>query len=118
MTNRPNCEFCDVPREAAYFAAQSIDQGKTVTWAPTCKFHVHGWNDGGDWEAPIFAIGEPLGAVHLSKPTGGTLCGEDNDSMTCDINFVTCETCFKAHEEGRGINGEFSIAEKSIEQRR
>lgn len=50
------CEFCGGP--VVFVAAQSVDAGKTVTWHLICSDHRDGWNEGGDWVAPIFKIGE------------------------------------------------------------
>lgn len=53
------CEICKqwgYRGVAKYRAAQSIDQGKTVTWVYVCGGYVVGWNDGGDWDAPIVPI--------------------------------------------------------------
>lgn len=55
----PNCIFCNqngVRTRATAFGAQSTDCGKTVTWAPICDGHANGWNEGGDWDAPIIQI--------------------------------------------------------------
>ena len=59
----PKCEICagtgvDPVCTAGYVAAQSPDQGKTVAWRLICKFHADGWNEGGDWNAPMYKIGE------------------------------------------------------------
>ena len=57
---RPACEI-DAANdglivEAEFIAAQSTDQGRTVTWVCVCAGHACGWNDGGDWDAPVFRI--------------------------------------------------------------
>lgn len=57
---RPRCDFCDDPKRAAYYlAAQSVNQGRTTTWGLVCENHIQGWNDGGDWDAPIFRLVAP-----------------------------------------------------------
>lgn len=62
MPQRPRCIFCqqngyDVP--ATLLAAQSEDQGQSVSWVPICNSHADGWNDdGGDWDAPIYVLVE------------------------------------------------------------
>lgn len=58
-TLSPKCTYCDNP--AAYVAAQSMDQGKTVTWMFVCPPHVDGWNDGGDWNAPVLTLARHKG---------------------------------------------------------
>lgn len=59
-TPHPTCHFCRVNQgqqvRAEFLAAQSADRGATVTWVAICAPHAYGWNDGGDWVAPIFAI--------------------------------------------------------------
>lgn len=54
------CEFCDHDQLATHIAAQSGDAGKTFDWHLICDDHAAGWNDGGDWEAPAFRIGEKV----------------------------------------------------------
>lgn len=51
------CDFCG---DAAQFvAAQSESAGKnSVTWRLICVYHRDGWNDGGDWIAPIYILGK------------------------------------------------------------
>jgi hypothetical protein len=53
---RPTCTYCHTP--ATRLAAQSIDQGVTVDWVPICDHHADGWNDGGDWDAPVYILVE------------------------------------------------------------
>jgi hypothetical protein len=48
-------EYCGLP---AYVAASSDDGGATYNWLIVCEFHRDGWNDDGDWQAPIYALGE------------------------------------------------------------
>ena len=45
---------CQMPAEFA--AAQSTDQGQTIDWQLICEDHAHTWNDGSDWEAPVYWI--------------------------------------------------------------
>jgi hypothetical protein len=52
------CKFCD--NIATHIAAQSSDAGKTVKWVPVCEADIFEWNDGGDWSAPIFKLGERI----------------------------------------------------------
>lgn len=50
------CPFCKqdgIKTPSAYKAEQSSDQGKTRTVVYPCDGHGAGWNDGGDWNAPI-----------------------------------------------------------------
>lgn len=57
----PHCIFCaedGVKTPAAFLAAQSVDAGATVEWVLICRAHGAGWNDGGDWQAPIYRIGK------------------------------------------------------------
>lgn len=69
----PRCTPCsgngrDEP--ADYVAAQSTDQGKTIHWEIICAHHMDGWNDGGDWKAPVYPI-SPTRIAHrltLSEP--------------------------------------------------
>ena len=42
--------------KAEWLAAQSIDQGKNIRWIPICDLHADGWNDGKDWQAPLYMI--------------------------------------------------------------
>lgn len=42
---------------AKFVAAQSSDQGQNVSWVCICAGHALDWNEGGDWEAPMFPIG-------------------------------------------------------------
>lgn len=60
---RPCCQPCKagdgVSVPATYLAAQSSNAGKTVHWVRICDDHRDGWNDGGDWEAPIYPLGHP-----------------------------------------------------------
>ena len=62
----PACELClsnaGDTTPATHVAAQSSDQGQTVHWLVICDTHRDGWNDGGDWDAPVFAIGAPVAA--------------------------------------------------------
>ena len=50
-----NCKLCKA--DATHIAAQSEDQGVTVTFVPICADEVPGWNEGGDWDAPVFELG-------------------------------------------------------------
>ncbi len=52
----PACVVCD--SAASYVAAQSTDQGETVTWVLICQDHRDGWNEGGDWTAPVYRLGD------------------------------------------------------------
>ena len=58
---RPHCAFCEsnhgVTAPARFVAAQSEDQGETIKWVLICTDHADGWNDGGDWNAPMYEIG-------------------------------------------------------------
>lgn len=62
MLRRPYCMFCrqnghdEVP--ATLLGAQSEDRGRTVSWVAICDTHADGWNEGGDWEAPLFVLVE------------------------------------------------------------
>lgn len=51
------CEICrnnlGVERPAMFRAAQSTDQGQNRTSVLICEDHADGWNDGGDWDAPV-----------------------------------------------------------------
>ena len=60
--------FCAIDKKnpAAYVAAQSTDQGKTITWKLICAGHRQGWNDGGDWAAPVLML-EPVAGVIRSQ---------------------------------------------------
>lgn len=51
------CKFCEA--DATKFGAQSTDLGKTIDWVPICDGHANGWNEGGDWIAPVVPI-EPV----------------------------------------------------------
>jgi hypothetical protein len=53
------CPFCaqdGITARAAYFAPQSLDRGKTISWTTPCKDHAAYWNEGGDWQAPLVPI--------------------------------------------------------------
>lgn len=53
----PDCAFHDTCGQyATFLAAQSTDQGETARWLPVCAAHVAGWNDGGDWDAPVYEL--------------------------------------------------------------
>ncbi len=52
------CHFCN--DTAVFVGAQSEDQGKTVEWFPLCRDHADGWNEGGDWEAPVVTVSDYL----------------------------------------------------------
>lgn len=52
----PICPYCDEPTDAYAVCAQSIDQGKTVTWTFACEAHTSTWNDGSDWPAPCYFL--------------------------------------------------------------
>lgn len=58
----PACELCRANLgekvRAQFIAAQSTDGGWTVKWIMVCEDHRAGWNDGGDWTAPIFRLAE------------------------------------------------------------
>lgn len=58
------CTFCrensDREAPATHIGAQSTDGGATVTWTPICGTHADGWNDGGDWRAPVFRLGQRI----------------------------------------------------------
>lgn len=41
---------------AEFLAAQSSDQGKTRSWVRICRTHREGWNDAGDWAAPVYRL--------------------------------------------------------------
>lgn len=59
QTPGPICQFCQdagILRNAMYVAAQSIDGGRSISWCFTCDDHTQGWNDGGDWSAPIYRL--------------------------------------------------------------
>lgn len=57
---KPHCVFCEanhgVKSPAKFVAAQSEDRGVTIQWVLVCADHADGWNDGSDWDAPMFAI--------------------------------------------------------------
>ena len=58
-TPHPKCIFCTqngYNHAASYLAAQSEDRGETVGWVPICTDHADGWNDGGDWTAPMYSL--------------------------------------------------------------
>ena len=58
---RVTCYFCHHLRvKATYIAAQSVDSGVTVDWKPICASHRDGWNEGGDWQAPVLKIAEQV----------------------------------------------------------
>lgn len=50
------CRDSGMQTPAVFKAAQSSDAGKTVTWGFICELHATGWNDGGDWNAPVVRI--------------------------------------------------------------
>jgi hypothetical protein len=56
------CRFCwanqGASRKATHIAAQSHNEGITITWVPICASEIKGWNDGGDWKAPIYQLGQ------------------------------------------------------------
>lgn len=56
----PRCYFCWHTHgrrvDAGYLAAQSSNGGKTLVWRKICKDHLEGWNEGGDWQAPVYAL--------------------------------------------------------------
>ena len=62
---QPRCKVCwksdGLWSAAHYLAAQSSDGGHTVSWVTICHAHRGGWNDGGDWQAPVY----PLGSVEF-----------------------------------------------------
>ena len=41
---------------ARFLAAQSLDGGKTITWTFICAGEMLSWNDGGNWDAPIYQL--------------------------------------------------------------
>jgi len=56
---RPRCQPCkqngnDVVAE--YLAAASYNRGKKITWRRICADCAYFWNEGGDWEAPVYKI--------------------------------------------------------------
>lgn len=57
---QPACEIHakndGIFHRADFIAAQSVDAGKTVTWVCVCHALTQGWNEGGDWTAPVFRI--------------------------------------------------------------
>ena len=57
---KPECDFCKLP--ASYVAEQMVErrEGKTVRWRLVCFNHMAGWNEGNDWESPVFEIGRRL----------------------------------------------------------
>lgn len=65
MTDSPKwaCVFCETP--AMFIAAQSEDAGRTVDWVLICVYHADGWNDGGDWNAPVIPLAAPQMAEAL-----------------------------------------------------
>lgn len=60
MKGRPRCEVCwrshGMRAPAEFLAAQSSDQGKTRSWVRICRTHREGWNDAGDWAAPVYRL--------------------------------------------------------------
>lgn len=54
MRPKPSCSFCGDP--AKYLAAQSTNAGKTIKWVYACKAHMWRWNEGSDWEAPVYQM--------------------------------------------------------------
>jgi len=56
------CQFC--AGRPTHVAAQSTDGGVTVTLVLVCDAHAEGWNEGGDWEAPIY----PLSTANERSP--------------------------------------------------
>jgi hypothetical protein len=54
------CLLCEanqgIHRPARFTAAQSRDKGHTVAWFPICEGHADGWNEGGDWNAPVIPL--------------------------------------------------------------
>lgn len=59
---KPRCAVCrsmdGSVTPANFLAASSSDEGKTIKWMTICNFHRHGWNDDGDWSAPVYPLGE------------------------------------------------------------
>lgn len=58
---RPTCELhltCANPAE--FLVASSSKRGAegSVAWAPACSECLDGWNDSGDWPAPMIRLGE------------------------------------------------------------
>ena len=53
---RPPCKFCEPEQPAMYCAAQSEDEGETITWVFVCDNHIEGWNEQSDWYAPVFSL--------------------------------------------------------------
>jgi hypothetical protein len=68
MPRYPLCFLCKenycIERQAEFFAAQSVDQGTTIEWFPICQGHADGWNEGGDWHAPVFRLVISLDRAH------------------------------------------------------
>ncbi len=52
----PRCQVCK-KRDASFLAGSSSNQGKKIRWNRICSHCIHGWNEGGDWIAPIYPIG-------------------------------------------------------------
>jgi hypothetical protein len=52
------CKYCG--KQATHVAAQSSDAGNTIDVVFICKDEVKGWNEGGDWKAPIFELGKQV----------------------------------------------------------
>lgn len=62
MLRRPICVICEINSgviaPAKFVAAQSENCGETVDWVLICADHANGWNEGGDWAAPMYTISD------------------------------------------------------------
>lgn len=50
------CEENGYTKQAVVLAAQSTDQGKTVTMTLACKDHYDYWWDGADWDGKHLTV--------------------------------------------------------------
>ena len=101
----PHCIFCEanqgIATPARFVAAQSEDQGETVRWVLICTDHADGWNDGGDWTAPMYEIGSPDRKTAPAAVIDQDSASQPGETFTVVFRgtLATCEAWVAAREQ-------------------